>query len=704
MTEANQPSHMSKPLGPPSGAAIETFSDLLADASDLEGICLTALQFALETIGHTAGVLMTQTLQEEEPACQVHNNLPEAWALQLEDPSSPMHKVVQGVLQSGQYIIGDRTTGQTNLAGLAAAIPILARSGVQGALLVHGAACSPIEVDWLLKLSRPIGRAIRISRAGSTGQQRTPELPGLQETLNNLSFSFDLERMQVQLLQWVRRFLDAEQSVLIMIDEDGAEWMTRKTLDEQANWINQVETLAGSGLLRECLRSQQALRVSDVGADSRFNPHTDTLPGLQAKTMLVAPLMANERMLGAIQALNKRQGSFDAIDQETLVFVASLASNALFGARLLQRMKIADADREADRWELVNARSILSALLDNLPGYLYVIGREYELVTQSASIARRANLDVNTLSGKLCYQALYQRSEPCLGCMAPDTLKSGKKTLRTTGRATGKTPDADSTWEIHSYPILDGSGRVVQAVLFEQDITDRRELEAVVAQTGKLAALGQLAAGVAHEINNPLTAIIANAQILQRELPPGDERLESVELIGMAGARAAQVVRNLLDFARKEQAQRVLTNINDTLRSSLALVQHELLSHSITLQFDPDAQLPLILAAPDSLQGVWLNLLLNSVESIDKAPGIIRLVSRRVGNEVQVTISDNGRGIPAERLGRIFEPFYTTKAPGRGTGLGLSVCNRIVEQHSGRILVESQLGKGTEFVVVLPIT
>jgi two-component system NtrC family sensor kinase len=510
--------------------------------------------------------------------------------------------------------------------------------------------------------------------------------------------------MQVQLLQWVRRFLDAEQSVLIMIDEDGAEWMTRKTLDEQANWINQVETLAGSGLLRECLRSQQALRVSDVGADSRFNPHTDTLPGLQAKTMLVAPLMANERMLGAIQALNKRQGSFDAIDQETLVFVASLASNALFGARLLQRMKIADADREADRWELVNARSILSALLDNLPGYLYVIGREYELVTQSASIARRANLDVNTLSGKLCYQALYQRSEPCLGCMAPDTLKSGKKTLRTTGRATGKTPDADSTWEIHSYPILDGSGRVVQAVLFEQDITDRRELEAVVAQTGKLAALGQLAAGVAHEINNPLTAIIANAQILQRELPPGDERLESVELIGMAGARAAQVVRNLLDFARKEQAQRVLTNINDTLRSSLALVQHELLSHSITLQFDPDAQLPLILAAPDSLQGVWLNLLLNSVESIDKAPGIIRLVSRRVGNEVQVTISDNGRGIPAERLGRIFEPFYTTKAPGRGTGLGLSVCNRIVEQHSGRILVESQLGKGTEFVVVLPIT
>jgi two-component system, NtrC family, sensor kinase len=703
MTDANPSPHFSKPIGPPSGAAIETFSDLLADAPNLEGVCLTALQFALETIGHSGGVFVAQTLPEKEPACWVQSNLPQAWMLQLEDPSSPMRKVIQEVLQSGQYIIGDHLTELTNLTGLAAAIPILARSGVQGVLLVEGAVCSPVEVDWLLKLSRPMGRAIRMSRAGSVDQQRTQELLGLQETLNDLSFSADLERMQVQLLQGVSRLLEAEQSILIMIDEAGAEWMTRKALDEQSNWIYQVETVAGSGLLRECLRSQQVLRVGDVGADARFNPLTDTLPGLQAKSIVFVPLMANGRMLGAIQALNKRQGSFDAIDQDVLVFVANLASNALFGARLLQRMNIADADREADRWELVNARSILSAMLGNLPGYMYVIGREYELVVQSASMGRRARLEGNALPGKVCYQALYQRSEPCLGCMVADTFKSGRETLRTAGRATGKTSEADSTWEIRSFPIFDGSSHVIQAILFEQDITERRELEAVVAQTGKLAALGQLAAGVAHEINNPLTAIIANAQILQRELPPGDERLESVELISMAGARAAQVVRNLLDFARKEQAQRVLTNINDTLRSSLALVQHELLSHSITLQFEPEVQLPLILAAPDSLQGVWLNLLLNSVESIDKAPGVIRLASRRVGDEVHVTISDNGRGIPAERLERIFEPFYTTKAPGRGTGLGLSVCNRIVEQHNGRISVESQLGKGTVFVVALPI-
>ena len=335
---------------------------------------------------------------------------------------------------------------------------------------------------------------------------------------------------------------------------------------------------------------------------------------------------------------------------------------------------------------------------------MYIIDQQYQLVTINSTMARRFGQDGGGLSCQLCYEALYQRSEPCENCLASETLTRGKGTLRTASRLINQQGESFIIWEIRSYPIIDTSGQVIQAILLEEDITDRRELEAVVAQAGKLAALGQLAAGVAHEINNPLTAIIANAQILQRELSPGDERLESVELISMAGARAAQVVRNLLDFARKEQVQRVWTDVNDTLRASLALVQHELVSRAISLQFSPGEQVPLILAAPDSLQGVWLNLLLNAVESIDRTPGLIRVSSQRVGDEVQVIIDDNGRGIPPERLERIFEPFFTTKGPGRGTGLGLSVCNRVVEQHNGRIVVESQVGLGTEFKVILPIS
>lgn len=236
----------------------------------------------------------------------------------------------------------------------------------------------------------------------------------------------------------------------------------------------------------------------------------------------------------------------------------------------------------------------------------------------------------------------------------------------------------------------------------QQDITEKKHLENILAQSEKLAAVGQLAAGVAHEINNPLTAIIANAQILHRELPANHDLQESVDLIARAGARAAQVVRNLLDFARKEDYHLGLTDLNETVEKALELVKHELVAHGARLEYAPDINLPPILASQDHLQSVWLNLLLNAIDSLDKSPGEIKVTTQRMGGEIYVSVGDNGKGIPPERLTRIFEPFYTTKAPGRGTGLGLSVSHRIVKQHGGNIRVESQVGLGSQFTVILP--
>ena len=279
------------------------------------------------------------------------------------------------------------------------------------------------------------------------------------------------------------------------------------------------------------------------------------------------------------------------------------------------------------------------------------------------------------------------------------TLETGQTTQRNERRYVG---DDVFEWEINTYPIRDDNDRIIQAVLIEQDVTERRRLEAILTQSEKLAAIGQLAAGVAHEINNPLTAIIANAQILHRELPPNSDLQESVDLIARAGARATQVVRNLLDFARKEEYHLGVTDPNETIERALELVQHEILSRGVHLEFDPDPNLPPILASQDHLQSVWLNLLLNAIDSLDKTPAEIHIATLRVGNEIHVKVADNGKGIPSDRLTRIFEPFYTTKAAGRGTGLGLSVSHRIIRQHGGRIGVESQVGVGSTFTIVFP--
>ena len=258
--------------------------------------------------------------------------------------------------------------------------------------------------------------------------------------------------------------------------------------------------------------------------------------------------------------------------------------------------------------------------------------------------------------------------------------------------------------EISIFPIWDQDGQVEQAFLFEEDVTERQQLQSSLAQSEKLAVVGQLAAGVAHEINNPLTTILANAQLLQRSLPPEDkDNQEMVALIIQASDRASQAVRDLLDFARRERYELTPTDLNETIQRTLALIRHELGSRSITLKFDPAVDLPAVNASQDHLQGVWLNLLINAIDAIDPGPGTIHITTSRVDDSFEISVADSGQGIPPEHISRIFEPFYTTKEPGSGTGLGLSVCHQIVTRHGGKILVNSQPDEGTTFTVYLPI-
>jgi two-component system NtrC family sensor kinase len=233
-------------------------------------------------------------------------------------------------------------------------------------------------------------------------------------------------------------------------------------------------------------------------------------------------------------------------------------------------------------------------------------------------------------------------------------------------------------------------------------------LEANLSQSEKLAALGQLAAGLAHEINNPLTAILANVQLLLLDSNPDEANYESLGLIKQASDRAIKVVRNLLDFARQEQYEFQPADLNATLRSALELVRHQFLIAEVAVSEDLAPGLPLVFASQDHLQGVWLNLLLNARDAVtqrreaDSEPCV--QVSSRLRDDgiVLVTIRDNGIGIHPDQLNRIFEPFFTTKDPGKGTGLGLSTSFHVIKQHGGDIQVDSEVGVGSTFTVMLP--
>uniref|UniRef100_UPI0035AF5F14 sensor histidine kinase n=1 Tax=Promineifilum sp. TaxID=2664178 RepID=UPI0035AF5F14 len=262
-------------------------------------------------------------------------------------------------------------------------------------------------------------------------------------------------------------------------------------------------------------------------------------------------------------------------------------------------------------------------------------------------------------------------------------------------------------WDVSAYPVPGKQVSSARAVLLWQDKTEERRLESSLMQAGKLAAIGQLAAGVAHEINNPLTAINANAQMLKMVMPVEDENFESVDLIVRAGERAAKVVRGLLDFARQEQYSFTPGDLNESIQEALDLVNYQMQSSHIAVVKEFDQTLPLVVASWEHLKSVWLNLLLNARDALLSNQDERRLkVSSRVGKDgqtVQVVMYDNGKGMTSAETLHIFEPFYTTKGPGQGTGLGLATCHRIVEQHGGEITVASKVGEGTTFLVTLPI-
>ncbi len=219
-----------------------------------------------------------------------------------------------------------------------------------------------------------------------------------------------------------------------------------------------------------------------------------------------------------------------------------------------------------------------------------------------------------------------------------------------------------------------------------------------------MASIGQLAANVAHEINNPLAAIIANAQLLIRDLADADvDTIDSLRLIETAGDRAAKIVSNLLDSARREKHHEFEEiSLNETILDAISLLRYEINQRSISVNLDLAKNIPLIYAHKNQLKGVWINLLNNALGAIESNRGRISISSRYENEIFTIEFADNGKGILPEHEEHIFEPFFTTKEAGKGTGLGLSVSLQAVKEHQGNIEFESVAGEGTRFVITLP--
>jgi PAS domain S-box-containing protein len=259
--------------------------------------------------------------------------------------------------------------------------------------------------------------------------------------------------------------------------------------------------------------------------------------------------------------------------------------------------------------------------------------------------------------------------------------------------------------ERSSLPVEDRDGRATGWLEIYQDITSRRHFQSKLLQTEKMAALGQLVSGIAHELNNPLTAIMGYAQLLLgRGLAPG--HLTEMNHIYQEAERARRIVKNLLFFARENKPERSRADLNEIVERTLALRSYELKIENIIVETSLAPDLPPTIADPYQLQQVLLNLLVNAEQALLESRGSGHVgirTFRSSAQRVSMEIVDDGPGVPAEIISRIFDPFFSTKPSGVGTGLGLSIVYGIVHQHGGEISFENRTGGGARFLVELPI-
>jgi two-component system NtrC family sensor kinase len=357
--------------------------------------------------------------------------------------------------------------------------------------------------------------------------------------------------------------------------------------------------------------------------------------------------------------------------------------------------------------EIDAQRRLTSRIIDSLPVGLYVIDRDYRIQawnrkreTGTQGVAR------DTALGRIVFDVLHRQPRDLLKSEFDRVFATGgieEMEIQTEGRG------GPRYYRLSKIPMRLDDQEVTHVITIGEDITQPKTVQQQIAQTEKLAAVGQLAAGVMHEINNPLATIGAcvealNTRLDELPLTPQTAFAEYLEIIQSELIRCKSIVDGLLDFSRPKARAKHPVAINQVVEDALFLLRYHDRFKRIELRRAMTEDLPPVEANAEQLIQVFLDLMLNAIDAMD-GRGTLTVgtkMNRGRSDEVVVEITDTGMGIPREDIGKIFEPFFTTKAPGQGTGLGLSITYAIVEHHRGRIQVDSQLGSGSTFRVILP--
>ena len=405
---------------------------------------------------------------------------------------------------------------------------------------------------------------------------------------------------------------------------------------------------------------------------------------------LDVPLSIAGEVIGVLAAELERGTPLPPRLEDALLMTASQASAAIESGRL--------------RREALHLRDYLEKLLEHANIPVLVVGRDRNIRVVSSAFVRITGLNRDQLAAKDVLQLAGQSDRTRVLSAFVNAIR-GREVPPFELRLP-KAGGGNARLQFTLSPILDSEGRVAGVIAIGQDRTEVRELEGQVIHAENLATLGQLAAGIVHEINNPLTSISVYGEYLLSKLTRSgaeDDDVKRVERILRSSDRIMSFTRNLLTYARpsKEEAHPLV--LNDVLEEAVGFCEHVIRESGVTIVRDYGYNLPKVRAVSGQLHQVFVNLITNACNAAHDEGGEIRLTTRLVGRDrVHVRVEDNGVGIGSDDIKRVFEPFFSTRRRGKGTGLGLSIVKSIVERHGGSIEIDSEMGVGTIVVVTLP--
>lgn len=352
-----------------------------------------------------------------------------------------------------------------------------------------------------------------------------------------------------------------------------------------------------------------------------------------------------------------------------------------------------------DKEELKRAGGKLRLIYDGIKGYLLLVDKNCAVLEVNKYFIENLRLDESSVIGKKLYNIF--------GFNEKDHLKNCPVIKSIATKTTAEmelTTDDGKILQWRCFPLVEEGGVPSNAVVYIEDITEQKMLMQRLIQADKLSSLGELVSGVAHEVNNPLAAIMGYSELLLNEA--ADEKMKKrLENINEASHRCKRIIENLLTFARWHKPEKRYCDVNKIISDTVKLRTYQLKTDNIDVEFDIDTSLPKTMVDEYQLQQVLLNLINNAQHAVAEKGKERKIIisSRQEEKKLQIKVSDTGIGIPDEFAGRIFDPFFTTKEAGKGTGLGLSISYGIIKEHGGNIYAVNRRGEGADFIIELPI-